>query len=227
MKQPPQPPDSPHSISRSTGDPLEPAGDHLLAARGTLDHLIDQAESDARRREEAVERLIAVIAEVDPEAARRVRAAVRTAGMAHVRAARTIAAEALGSATLRAGRLAAVFADLVQVEAAAAAEAGLDTARRMADLVGGVDPDAAALLRARVQAAAHSQAEAGRALGDEVRRVLSGDTAPPPTDPARRRRARRRRRAADAANVLRLRRDEPPWQAPRVDGVIGAGGDGR
>lgn len=212
MKQPPREPEA-SGARLPASDPLAPAEDHLLAVRGSIDALLRQAVADAARQEQAVETLIRVIGEVDPDAARRVRAAVRTAGMAHVRAAHAIAAEVLSAASLRANRLASVYADLVEAEAERSAENGLISARRVAEALSRINLAAARRLLARLDAAASARIEAGRALGAELRGVAAGaPTTPPAPTPPR----PRRRRGRIATNVVRLRRDDPPTQTPRA-----------
>jgi hypothetical protein len=212
MKQPPREPEA-SGARLPASDPLAPAEDHLLAVRGSIEALLRQAVADAARQEQAVETLIRVIGEVDPDAARRVRAAVRTAGMAHVRAAHAIAAEVLSAASLRANRLASVYADLVEAEAERSAENGLISARRVAEALSRINLAAARRLLARLDAAASARIEAGRALGAELRGVAAGaPTTPPAPTPPR----PRRRRGRIATNVVRLRRDDPPTQTPRA-----------
>jgi hypothetical protein len=212
MKQPPREPEV-SGARLPAADPLAPAEDHLLAVRGSIDALLRQAVADAARQEQAVETLVRVIGEVDPDAARRVRAAVRTAGMAHVRAAHAIAAEVLSAASLRANRLASVYADLVEAEAERSAESGLISARRVAEALSRINLAAARRLLARLDAAASARIESGRALGAELRGVAAGaPTTPPAPTPSR----PRRRRGRIATNVVRLRRDDPPTQTPRA-----------
>jgi hypothetical protein len=212
MKQPPREPEV-SGARLPAADPLAPAEDHLLAVRGSIDALLRQAVADAARQEQAVETLVRVIGEVDPDAARRVRAAVRTAGMAHVRAAHAIAAEVLSAASLRANRLASVYADLVEAEAERSAESGLISARRVAEALSRINLSAARRLLARLDAAASDRIESGRALGAELRGVAAGaPTTPPAPTPSR----PRRRRGRIATNVVRLRRDDPPTQTPRA-----------
>lgn len=146
---------------------LRAAVQQLAAVQHSARQLVRKAEEERRGREAAAERLAELLAEVDGEAYERVMSAVRAAGKAEMRSARTMAREILALASRRALDTVAGYPGISP--AAQARNRALEKhAERLAAALAAKSPEAAAAVRASFQRAADARLESATRHDREV-----------------------------------------------------------